>query len=243
MTAETWQPWIQEDEEFKSLQFNELDIQSRMRKSAPDELVLSYTQAMMAFMLFVDAPREVLIVGLGGGALSKFCYRYLPASRITTLEICQDVINLRNEFLIPQDQERFQVIHGDIVDYLDGKAAIADVILLDGYDPVGLPDGLNSAEFYQRCNAALTSNGILVANISLGAVRDSSRSRLAVERAVGRAVSIRSTAGHNDIVLGFRATEFPAVKALKARAVSLREKTGVDFPLLLDKLRSGLAAG
>ena len=88
MTDVSWHPYIVEDDEFRTLQFAEWDIQSKMRKSAPDELVLSYTQAMVAFMLFVEAPEHVLIAGLGGGSLLKYCRRHLPLTRLTAVEVC-----------------------------------------------------------------------------------------------------------------------------------------------------------
>lgn len=234
----SWHPYIVEDDEFKLLQFSEWDIQSKMRKAAPNELVFSYTQAMVAFMLFVETPKNILVVGLGGGSLSKFCYHYLPESRITTVEISQEVIDLRNEFCIPPDNDRFRVIHADIASWLDGKKKIADVILLDGYGDNGIPKSLSSMLFHARCRAALTATGILVANINLGAIGSSTDARIMLETSVGQTIQIRSAAGYNDILLAFRNSVLPPVKTMKTRALALREETGVDFPLLLDKLRS-----
>ena len=58
-------------------------IQSAMRLSAPDRLELAYTRAMMAFLLFAPAPRDILMVGLGGGSIARFVYERLPRTRIT----------------------------------------------------------------------------------------------------------------------------------------------------------------
>lgn len=241
-TGASWHPFIVESDEYRTLQFAEEDIQSRMRKSAPDELVLSYTQAMMAFMLFVEQPKEILIAGLGGGSLSKFCYRYLPSARITTVEISQEVIDLRNMFCIPPDGPRFRVVCEDFAGYLAQTPVKADAILLDGYDDEGVPQALGTPAFYARCRDVLAAGGILVANINLGAVRDSRRDRTLIEDALGKAVSIRSDAGWNDIVLGFHGTTFLEVRALKLRALALHQETGIDFPLLLDKIRSAAVA-
>lgn len=238
MNYVSWHPYIVEDDEFKLLQFSEWDIQSKMRKAAPNELVFSYTQAMVAFMLFVETPQDILIVGLGGGSLSKFCYHYLPAARITTVEVSQEVIDLRNDFCIPPDNNRFRVIHDDIASWLEGKEKIADVILLDGYGDNGIPASISNMPFHARCNHALTDDGILVANINLGTTDNSAGARRMLEKSVGQTISIRSAAGYNDILLAFRNSALPPVKTLKARALALRKETGIDFPLLLDKLRS-----
>lgn len=238
-TGPAWHPYVVEDAEYRTLQFAEWDIQSRMRIAAPDELVLSYTQAMVAFMLFVAAPAHVLIAGLGGGSLAKFCYRQLPAARITSVEISAEVIALRDRFCIPPDDDRFRVIHADMADYLAGHPQTADVILLDGYDDNGVPSAISDQAFYRLCNDALTDRGMLVANINLGAITSAAPTRSALELLTGHAVTIRSSAGHNDIILAFRNIDLPPVQELKARAKALQEQTGVDFPVLLDRVRSG----
>jgi len=149
----------------RSLQFSGGAVQSSMRVSAPYELDLSYTRAMMGFQLFNDDPQHILLVGLGGGSLSKYCYQQFPQARITTLEISPDVIALRDEFLIPPDNERFAVVQADAVDYLARSDLQADVILLDGYDAEGLPKNLCTESFYSNCWQALSAQGVLAANL------------------------------------------------------------------------------
>jgi spermidine synthase len=57
---------IREGLRTRSLCFDAPGIQSSMRSSDPLELDLPYTRAMMSFQLFHPAPRDILIVGLGG---------------------------------------------------------------------------------------------------------------------------------------------------------------------------------
>jgi spermidine synthase len=136
-----------------------------MRLSDPFELDLSYTRAMMGFLLFRPEPRHILVVGLGGGSLPKYCYREFPGARITTVEINPEVIALRDEFLIPPDDERFRIVQADAGQALARDDLQADVILLDGYDAAGLPEGLCSESFYADCWKALGARGVLVANL------------------------------------------------------------------------------
>src|SRR6185437_7928214 len=67
-------PVVREGRRTRSLCFDALDIQSSMRTSDLLALDLSYTRAMMSFQLFQPGPRDILIVGLGGGSLSKYCF-------------------------------------------------------------------------------------------------------------------------------------------------------------------------
>jgi len=119
----------------------------------------------MLFLLFHPCPKDIWIVGLGGGSLSKYCFHNLSASRITTIEIDERVIALRDQFVIPQDSDRFRVIHADAAEYLSGKNDVADIILLDGFDGYGLPFNLSTQCFYDDCYAALRHEGVVVANL------------------------------------------------------------------------------
>ena len=158
-------PGVSDEGGVRSLQFSNGAVQSSMRVSEPYELDLSYTRAMMGFLLFNAEPRHILLVGLGGGSLSKYCYRQFPQARITTLEINQDVIALRDDFLVPPDDDRFQVVHADASDYMADGNVHADIILLDGYDAEGLPKSLCAESFYSNCWQALSAQGVLVATL------------------------------------------------------------------------------
>lgn len=158
-------PFVQRRGDLLSLHFNGAAIQSEMRLSAPDELMFSYTRAMMGFLLFQPAPRHVLMVGLGGGSMLKFCYRHLPDTRITVLELDADVIALRDQFMIPPDDARLQIIHADAALYMESAPQDIDVLLLDGFGAEGLPSELCSAHFYAICRQALNPRGVLVVNI------------------------------------------------------------------------------
>ena len=61
-------------------------IQSAMRLNDPFALALDYTRCMMAFLLFHPEPREVLMIGLGGGSLAKFFYKKLRSTRVKVVE-------------------------------------------------------------------------------------------------------------------------------------------------------------
>src|SRR5471032_901816 len=149
----------------RSLEFRPGMVQSEMRLSQPYRLVLAYARAMMCFALFQPRPEHIIMVGLGGGSLVKFCHRYLPHSRITVLELRADVIALREQFAIPPDDARLRIIHADAAHYLAGLRSCADVLLVDGFDTEGMPSALGSARFYADCRRTLRPGGVLVANL------------------------------------------------------------------------------
>ncbi len=222
-------PEVREGLRTLSLCFDVFDIQSSMRTSDPLELDLSYTRAMMSFQLFHPDPSDILIVGLGGGSLSKYCFHKFPLARVTTVEIDERVIALRECFFIPPDSERFRIVHADAAEYLSDKAGVADVILLDGFDASGLPASLSSQHFYDCCRAALRDEGVLVANLlnndaqlatCLGRIRRACDGKL-----------FHTTARRegNTIAIGLKQGTVPGWLDLYARAEAITKSMGLDL--------------
>jgi spermidine synthase len=172
MTFDTEQvhvkPFVFETKKTKSLHFSIAEVQSCMALTQPDSLDLAYTRTMMGFLLFHPMPLRIGMIGLGGGSLAKFCYRHLPRSDITVLEINPHVTALRDEFCVPADDHRFRVIRADGSRYVRAHESAFDVLLVDGYDYDGLPGVLSSKDFYDDVFDCLRPSGVMAANIHLG---------------------------------------------------------------------------
>ncbi|MES2945911.1 MAG: transferase [Pseudomonadota bacterium] len=158
-------PYIHDDGEGLSLHFTAAELQSRMKKSSPWLLDVDYTLTMMGFLLFKPAPAHIVMIGLGGGSLAKFCYRQLTASRMTVIEINPHVMALRQAFCVPDNDSRFQVLEADGAAFLASQNALCDVLMIDGFDHTGQPDALCSQTFYDDCFHALTPDGLLMVNL------------------------------------------------------------------------------
>ncbi len=157
-------PFVYEEEDSKSLHFTIDQLQSKMKKSSPCVLEVDYTKTMMGFLLLNRSPRHIVMIGLGGGSLAKFCYKHLPESKITVIEINPHVIALRKEFMVPDDDSRFEVVHADGADFIRESEACIDVLLVDGFDHRGQPPQLSSKGFYSDCRKALTRHGVAAIN-------------------------------------------------------------------------------
>lgn len=158
-------PFVMDDGNLRFMYFDQNSVQSVMRIDAPDELLFGYTRAMMSFLFLNPTPSHILMVGLGGGSLVKFCHRFLPDSKITVLEIDPGVIALRKQFFVPDDDERLVIKCCDAASYIAEIRDSIDVILLDGFDINGLAQALCSPKFLAQCYEALSANGILVCNM------------------------------------------------------------------------------
>lgn len=229
-------PRILEQDDRLTLEFTPGSVQSEMLLARPDALTLDYTRAIMCFALLVPHPRHIVMVGLGGGSLVKFCHRHFPHARISVIELRADVIALRARFAVPPDDARLAVIHGDACEVLPGLAARrgpADVLIVDGFDADGLPPSLGSARFYGDCRRALAEGGVLVQNLfsydkAYGLML--ARLRLIFDERVCRFAGV---AGNNRILFAVKARANLAEAALP-RAARLQRRFA---------RRDGLGAG
>lgn len=235
MTAERALPFVCDSVGLRSLQFDGSTVQSVMSTFEPSVLMLDYTQAMMAFLLFVPQPLHIAMIGLGGGSLAKYCLRALPWVRFTAIEIDPEVIALRERFAIPGDDERFRVICADGADYVrqaGGAGAAteaADVLLVDGFVAEGLPGQLASLDFYADCRAMLAPGGMLVLNHWSGDpsyALYAARVRAAFD---GRVLAIGAEDGDNRITFAARDGPFPPRRTvLLERSAGLAHSHGFD---------------
>lgn len=236
-------PFILDDGRVRQLYFNLRFLQSAMRLNAPTALELAYTKKMMAFLLFQPRPKRVLIVGLGGGSLAKFCHRHLPRARITAVEIDPLVIAMGEAFCLPRD-ERLTIVQGDAADYLPLSEADTDVLLLDGFDAEGISSRLNQPTFYQAARRRLRPGGVLVAN--LAGSKDHWQPHLAMLRAAfeDQLILVRVAGQDNHVAFASLAPDFPPPWAsLEKPARELQQGLGLDFPDMLKKLKRAAGKG
>ncbi|WP_018605384.1 hypothetical protein [Uliginosibacterium gangwonense] len=236
-------PFVLDDGKIRRLYFNFHLIQSEMQIAAPDALQVAYTQCMMGFLLFNPRPKHVLIVGLGGGSLSKYCYRQLGRSKVTTLEIDAGVIACRDWFMVPRDDARMQVMCAEAGAYFATEPAAggkADVILLDAYDEEGLAPQTGKQGFYDNLRRHLKPKGILVVNISGHSLVANAHIDLISETFAGRSFTVDVPADGNRIVFAFNDPEYPpAWKSLVNVARTLEAQHPFDFQSLLREMEQG----
>ncbi len=233
-------PYIVDRGPLRYLHFERDNVQSVMRRDDPDALCLAYTRRMMSFLLFKPRPRRILLLGLGGGSLAKFCYRHLPAAQITVLEIDPQVVALREAFRIPADNDRFRIVQEDGVGYVARRAPRDDVILVDACDREGLAPALQSPALYANLRRRLVLGGVLVMNVC-GTLTDMEGHLTRIRGVFGEnIVSFPTAEDGNLIVLAFRAQPRPrSGLELDRDARALETQFGLAFPRYVRKMVKG----
>ncbi len=222
---------ISEQDGIRYLHLGSATIQSGMRLSEPDELVLAYTRSMMAFLLFVPEPQRVVSVGLGGGSLNKWIYRQFPQAEQVVLELNPRVIAVaRQYFHVPLDDARLQVMQADGARWVGEHPDSADVILVDGYDGESHVGELATPEFYAAAAGSLRRDGVLVVNL-WGSDRKFDEYVHRIEAAfAGHVACVPALQKGNIIVLAFK--RLPARlrwEELRERARLLQARYGLEF--------------
>ncbi len=158
-------PIVYADRDHVSLRFRQGELQSLMSVQQPTHLVVPYTRTMMGFLLMVHKPAHILMIGLGGGSLAKFCYQHLPETRITVVDINPHAIAMRGHFQVPDDDARFKVVCADGADFVRDTRKTFDVILVDGFDADGQSAQLSSKAFYENACRVLRPKGVIAINL------------------------------------------------------------------------------
>lgn len=238
--GELRQPYIIETASERRLHFSQDAVQSIMRLDEPDALVNAYTRKMMAFLLFNPDPKKIVMVGLGGGSLAKFCYRHLPNTRISVVEIDPRVVALREEFHVPADDHRFRVVCDDGAHYISHSTEPIDVVMVDAFDPVGVAPTLAETDFYQQAASRVSPNGLLVMNFS----GDVQRYRLHIARIRaafnGSTLLVPVIADDNLLVFAFKKRiHWPPPAKYESRAQRLQSQLALEFPHYLRRICQG----
>lgn len=160
---------VVENKGIRSLHFGSTAKQSSIDLGDPETLQLPYARAMVSWLLFKDKVDKALVVGLGGGSLTRYMLYHFPDCRIRAIEYRDSVVKIaRSHFGLPLDA-RLKVIVGDGGEYVRQQAQVSegeyDVIFLDAFDVDGLAQSIASIAFFDACKALLKPEGIMVVNL------------------------------------------------------------------------------
>ncbi len=141
--------------------------QSCQYLASDDYLVWDYVKAMFSGLLFVEDPKRILIVGLGGGSIPTAMQEMFPDLVIDVVELDQAVLNVAKEYFNLQLSDQLKVHIGDgrvFIKRAVQKKAVYDVVILDAFDESYIPYHLTTVEFFEEVYQVLASDGVLVAN-------------------------------------------------------------------------------
>ena len=158
---------VKEDDDSVILSTNVLfGVQSIYKKDAG--LTGMYYDYALAGPLMAgagEAPKDVLVLGMGTGTFALQTQRYFPQSRVSGVEIDQKITDLAGEYFnLPED---IPVTTYDGRAYLQADSGTYDVILVDAYQDITIPFQMSSVEFFRLVRDHLNPGGVMVVNMNM----------------------------------------------------------------------------
>ena len=211
-------------------------IQTLANMKRPYELVTHYSRLMFASYLFVPQQKQVLIVGLGGGAMVHFYEHYDPDAKVDVVEIDEKVVQLAEKYFDVRTRKNTNIIREDAFTYFKSNTTRYDVICMDAFlkpsektDATGQPLRLKTIEFYKGLREQLTPDGIVVINLN---VHPGTNDDLAAIRsAYPQAYTFKATTPNVIVVCTWDKTRVTAA-ALHEKAKELDRRFKATFTFL-----------
>ena len=158
---------VKEDEDSVILSTNVLfGVQSIYKKDAGlTGMYYDYALAGPLMAAADEAPKDVLVLGMGTGTFALQTQRYFPQSRVSGVEIDQKITDLAGAyFSLPSD---IPVTTYDGRAYLQADDGTYDVILVDAYQDITIPFQMSSVEFFRLVRDHLNPGGVMVVNMNM----------------------------------------------------------------------------
>ena len=231
-------PNISEHNGVRNLHFGTHVIQGAMRLDDSLALEFEYIQQMMLWTLFIEQPVHIVQLGLGAGALTKFCHHHYPTARTTAIELDPAVISqCRAHFALPPNDQRLSVSAMDAWDYVNNASnhASCDVLQVDLYDAQAIEPTLNSPEFYAACADCLTPNGIMTVNIFCDR-ENHSHNIEAIEHSFNAVAWLPEVHDSNIVAVAFKRAPSIDFDQLYARAVRVEQQLKLPTKSWVDGL-------
>lgn len=234
---------IVDKEGVRALHFGSHARQSSMLLAEPDRLHSLYARAMMAALMFHESPREVLMIGLGGGTIAKFMLHQFADCRLKVVEFRSSVLKVaRSHFALPFDP-RLKIKIGCGAEHVSQASKTQsdqhDMIVIDAYDCDGMAPEVSSEIFFDNCRTLLSKDGMLVINL-WGTDKDLFQQvAWNLGRVFDRQLLFLPVRNRGNIIgLAFgEAMVKPGIKQLIDKAKRLEQLYQLEFPIYLLDLK------
>ncbi len=227
----------------RSLHFGSHSRQSSMLLADPNQLHSLYARAMMGLLLFNDKPEDILMIGLGGGTITKYLLHQFDECKIKVVEYRSHVLKIaRSHFELPLDP-RLKVKIGCGGQYVSIQSRRVeekhDLIMIDAFDHEGMAVEVSSENFFDGCRTLLKDDGLLAINL-WGTNKDLFQH---VSWNMGRVfewkilfLPVRKRG--NIIGFAFREnTPKYSMKELRQKAKQLEQQYHIEFPIFIEDFK------
>jgi spermidine synthase len=135
----------------------------------PAQQIVAYTRYLMAPILVKPAPRAVLNIGFGAGAINRLFTITFPSAKLVTVEIDPMVVDLARKFTSFHESAADRIVVADGRRYLRQNTDRWDWVIIDAFVRNSqIPPHLTTVEFFKLVQSRLVDDGVMAMNILNG---------------------------------------------------------------------------
>ena len=148
-------------------------LQSVINLAKPQQLELANLEHLMSVLLFMPAPRRVLMLGTAAGSLLHFLQHYFPQADITAVDIDAELIErLLNLQILPAASDTLTYVEDDAAHFIARSDRVYDLVLVDIFNGAQSPAWLLEKASIQRLYDLTGSGGGLAFNLLVDSDHD-----------------------------------------------------------------------
>ena len=193
----------------------------------PEDLVVPYTRQLTVGLAYVPEPKDLLMIGLGGGMTSRYLLQQIPGLKIDSVELDPDVVEAAKTYFGIKASEDLSINVADGRVYLLRNKPKRDIIVVDAFRGGYVPFHLLTQEFYRLVQRRLKDNGVAVLNVQ--SETSLFPSTLRTLKSVFDFVDAYRV-GQNVIIVAGDGQRFSDAE-LRARADALQQRLDLPYPV------------
>ena len=151
---------VRQEKQYRWLLINDT-LQSVIDREAPSRLLLPHLQQLAGLWQPLAAPKTVLELGLGAGAIRNYLESQYPTVHVTSIEKDPEVIRCYKKYF---DGDALSALVCDDAERVVQKNTLYDWIILDLFSQEDAPNFLFNHKFYQNIRNRLNKGGWLFIN-------------------------------------------------------------------------------
>lgn len=218
--------------------------QSCVDVSDPDRLIFPYVRMTFAGLLLNPSPKNILVIGLGGGSIPTTLSHLYPEATVDAVEIDPAVLRVAEQFFNFKETDKLKVHLVDARVYVKRSLLTHgqfDLIILDAFNGDYIPEHLMTTEFLKEVQNLLSDDGVVVAN-TFSSSRLYDHESVTYHEVFGDFYNFRLPVTGNRIILASKQT-LPDLLTIKKRVSLLKarlKKYGVNIDKYPRYMKTGI---
>ena len=161
------------DQHRLELRSHDKALQSVIDLQTPQALQLANLEYLMSVLLFISAPKRILMLGTAAGSLLHFLRHHYPRATITALDIDAELMErLQKMDVLPAATDQLTYVYEDAARFIERSDDAYDLVIVDIFNGAQTPPWLLEKAVIQQLYDLTSSGGALAFNLLIDSEHD-----------------------------------------------------------------------